>query len=294
MAEGAQDRAGIDWNEAFDNSGHVPGAAALPAQWAAAAAGFRAALGGRAETDLAYGPAPRNRLDLFHPEGRPRGLVVFVHGGYWHKFDKSFWSHLAAGPLAHGWAVAIPSYTLAPEARIAGITTEIAAAIGTASGRIAGPLRLAGHSAGGHLVARMACAGGPLADAAAARLARVVSISGVHDLRPLLLTGMNATLGLDPAEARAESPALQRPGPAPATFWVGAAERPEFLRQTRLIAESWGARDIYEAGRNHFTVVEGLADPGSPLVAELLADSGADRGAATKVATKTATKTGAP
>ncbi|MFC6688354.1 alpha/beta hydrolase [Jhaorihella thermophila] len=262
----------IDWDDAFDNSGHVPGSADLPDIWAREAAAFRASA--RPELDVAYGPGPRNRLDLFRPEGTSRGLVVFVHGGYWHKFDKSFWSHLARGPLAHGWAVAVPSYTLAPEARIARITREIGQAIAHAASLVEGPIRLTGHSAGGHLVARMVCDDSPLPPLVLSRLARVVPISGVHDLRPLLQTKMNDQLHLDETEARTESPALHaRKGATPVTLWVGAAERPEFLRQTRLIAEAWagaGIRDIYEPGKNHFSVVEGLTDPASPLVAELL------------------------
>ncbi len=262
----------IDWDDAFDNSGHVPGSADLPDIWAREAAAFRASA--NAELDIAYGPGPRNRLDLFRPEGAPRGLVVFVHGGYWLRFDKSFWSHMARGVLAHGWAVAVPSYTLAPAARIARITQEIGQAIAHAATLTDGPIRLAGHSAGGHLVARMVCDDSPLPLPVQARLARVVPISGVHDLRPLLETKMNDQLRLDETEARAESPALHtRKGTTPVTFWVGAAERPEFLRQTRLIAETWagdGVRDVYEPGKNHFTVIEGLTDPASPLVAALL------------------------
>jgi arylformamidase len=49
------------------------------------------------------------------PKCKSKGLVVFVHGGYWKAFDKSVWSHLASGPLAHGYAVAVPSYTLCPD-----------------------------------------------------------------------------------------------------------------------------------------------------------------------------------
>lgn len=264
----------IDWDDAFAISDHVPGAELLPDRWSASAAAFRAASGGRVELDLAYGPGARNRLDLFRPEGATVGLVVFVHGGYWHKLDKSFWSHLAAGPLAAGWAVAIPSYTLAPGARIAEITREIGAAVEFAAGRVAGPLRLIGHSAGGHLVARMICDDSPLPDAVAARLARVVPLSGVFDLRPLLGTKMNDTLRLDRTEAAAESPALHdRKGEVPVTFWVGAGERPEFLRQTRAIAERWqgaGVGDVYEPGQNHFTVLNGLARPDSALTGTLL------------------------
>ena len=47
---------------------------------------------------------------------------MFVHGGYWLRFDRDMWSHLAAGAVARGWACAIPSYTLAPEARISAMT----------------------------------------------------------------------------------------------------------------------------------------------------------------------------
>ena len=107
---------------------------------------------------IVYGDGARQKLDLFHPEGEAKGAVIFVHGGFWKAFDKSVWSHLAAGALDRGWAVVMPSYTLAPEARIGAMTREIEAAIGAVAEVVPGPIRLAGHSAGGHLVARMACA----------------------------------------------------------------------------------------------------------------------------------------
>lgn len=264
----------IDWDDAFENGAYVPGSAQLPDHWSAAAAAFRQTA--RAELDIAYAAGPRTQLDLFRPEHEAQGLVVFVHGGYWRRFDRTYWSHLAAGPLAHGWVVAMPSYTLAPQARLSQITAEIGQAVTAAADRVAGPVRLIGHSAGGHLVSRMACAAGPLAEPLRARLKKVVSLSGLHDLRPFLHTKMNVDLRLDENEAKAESPALQDPIQGLAvTFWVGAAERPEFLRQTRLAAERWAARgavvhDRYEPGKNHFNVVEGLGKPDGPLVAELL------------------------
>lgn len=268
----------IDWTDAFNNSGYVPGSADLPALWAARAENYRSGLvqRGLAELDIPYAARPRTGLDLFRPEAAPSGLVVFVHGGYWHMMDRSFFSHLAEGARARGWAVAMPGYTLAPEARIAEISEEIAQAITAAADRIDGPIRLVGHSAGGHLVARMGCADGPLGGAAAERLDRVLSISGIHDLRPLLEAQMNAILGLDAEEAVAESPVCLAPRKDVAfRFHVGAAERPELLRQTRLIAEAWGLKgadvaDVYEAGEDHFSIIEGLADPASGLVAALL------------------------
>ncbi|MDZ7603319.1 MAG: alpha/beta hydrolase, partial [Hoeflea sp.] len=146
-----------DYDDAYANGAYIEGAADYPPRWAALAQDFRDGLAasGLARLDLAYGEGPRNRLDLFLPEGDPKGLAVFVHGGYWKAFDKSVWSHLAAGPLAHGFAVAMPGYTLCPDNRIAGIGLEIAAAISLAAEQVAGPIRLTGHSAGGQLVTRM-------------------------------------------------------------------------------------------------------------------------------------------
>ena len=85
-----------------------------------------------------YGHGTREVLDLFMPEGAPKGLVVFVHGGYWMKFDRSYWSHLAAGAQAQGWAVAMPSYDLCPRVRIADITRQIANAVAVAAREIGG------------------------------------------------------------------------------------------------------------------------------------------------------------
>lgn len=262
-----------DWDDAYSNAGHIPGARNYPPRWAATASTFRATLAtaGRSEIDLVYGPTERERLDLFHPDGPAKGLAIFMHGGYWLAFDKSSWSHLAAGAVACGWAVAVPSYGLCPAVRIADITRQTGRAIAAAAQRVAGPIALAGHSAGGHLVTRMGCANGPLPATLQARLARVLSISGLHDLRPLLRTRMNDTLRLDGTEAAAESAALQSPiAGLPVHCWVGDGERPEFRRQNALLANIWtglGARTIATeaSGRHHFNVLDDLSDPTSPL-----------------------------
>jgi acetyl esterase/lipase len=262
-----------DWDDAYANTPHIAGGARYPARWSSLAKVFRDATlaAGRAELDLAYGETAREKLDLFYPAGVAKGLAVFAHGGYWMSFDKSSWSHLAAGALARGWAVCLPSYSLAPQARIATITRQFAAAVQFAAGRVNGPLRLAGHSAGGHLVTRMVCSDSPLSLELRRRIAHVVSISGLHDLRPLLSTQINVTLRLDREEAKSESAALCEPlGLCPTTCWVGAAERPEFVRQSELLANIWtglGAamESVVAQGRHHFDVIDDLIDPQSPL-----------------------------
>jgi acetyl esterase/lipase len=267
-----------DWDDAYANSANIAGGERWPAAWSAPARAFREARAsaGLAQLDLAYGERPRNRFDLFLPDGVPRGLVVYIHGGYWMAFDKGVWSHLAGGCVAGGYAVAMPSYTLCPEIGIAGIVREVGAAVEAAARLVDGPILLTGHSAGGHLATRMICVGAPLDAAVQDRIRNVVSISGLHDLRPLLRTAMNETLRLDEAQAVAESPALLRPtANARLTCWAGSGERHEFLRQNALLANIWtglGAvtNSVVEPDRHHFSVVDGLADAGHGLTRTLL------------------------
>ncbi len=232
---------------------------------------------GLLQADLSYGPHSRNRLDLFMPWGDLRGLVVFVHGGYWMEdFDKSAWSHLAKGVLTHGFAVAIPSYPLCPEVRVSDITVQVGLAITRAANEVPGPIHLTGHSAGGHLVARMVTVTSPLSQAIRHRVRKTVPISAITDMRPLMKTEMNATLHLEAVEARLESPALLEPQEGiDVTAWVGAAERPEFLRQNALLANIWSGFDcrvdaVEEAGKHHASVIEGLTEPDHPLTRRLL------------------------
>jgi arylformamidase len=267
-----------NWDDAYTNGANIPGGDRWPEAWVAPARDFRGKLAalGRAKLGIAYGFRPRNQLDLFMPEGAPKGLVVFVHGGYWMALDNSYWSHLAGGAVAHGYAMAMPSYTLCPEVRIRDIVGEVGAAIGKAAELVDGPIMLTGHSAGGHLVSRMVSKTTPLPHAICARVRHVVSISGVHDLRPLMNTGLNGTLHIDESEALAESPALLRPvDGARITCWVGGGERAEFLRQNALLANIWtglGATTsaVVEPDRHHFNVIDGLADPDHPLTRTLL------------------------
>jgi len=261
-------------DRAYDNRAFIPDADSFSPRWAAQAHAFRERAA--AQLDMAYGIGPRERYDLFLPEVTPEGLTVFIHGGYWMAFDKSAWSHLAAGPLAYGHAVMVPSYPLCPTARVAEIVAAVGAAITHGARKVAGPIRLVGHSAGGQLAARMACTDAPLPTEIAERIARVVAISGIHDLRPLLWTQMNETLQMDLAEARRHSPALLEPADVDVVAWVGDGERPQLRRQSRLLALVWeglapSVRHVEAADRHHLNVVEDLAVGDSALTSTLMA-----------------------
>ncbi|WP_306118079.1 MULTISPECIES: alpha/beta hydrolase [unclassified Roseitalea] len=256
-------------NREYLDADAIPEAHSFPPRWMALAAEFRDRAASTARLGLPYGADARQWFDLFLPDGTPKGLVVFIHGGYWHSYDPRSWSHLAAGACAHGWAVAMPCYRLAPAVRIRAITCDIRNALSVAADLVAGPIILTGHSAGGHLSARMlTLAPQP---SFGGRIKRVVPISPLGDLRPIALTTLNETLHLDPQEAEAESPALMRPMTgAEVHVWVGAAESPSFLWQARRLAYAWRAPWTPEPDKHHFDVIDGLAEPDSLLIHKVL------------------------
>ncbi len=259
-------------DDAYANVPYIPGGEAYPDRWAAEAASFRDRLQGqgRAQLGLSYGATPRQAYDLFLPRGPAQGTLVFVHGGYWLRFDRSYWSHFAQGALDRDWRVAMPSYDLCPDVRIPDITAQIARAVTTIAQAQPGPIALAGHSAGGHLVSRMA-APGLLAPEVTRRLTTITPISPVSDLRPLLQTSMNDQFQLTEATATAESPALMTDRLAlPVHVWVGADERPVFLDQARWLATAWSCPLRIDAGRHHFDIIDALGTPDSPLMTDIL------------------------
>jgi arylformamidase len=269
-----------DYEAEYNNRARVPEHPAIIEGWARDAAAYREA---NPPATMSYGPGERNRIDVFQPtagEPAPR-TVLFIHGGYWQVLDRALFSHCARGLCARGVAVAVPSYSLCPQVRVGDIVEEMrAAARMLAAGGAA--VVAAGHSAGGHLAACLLGTDWPSIDAdLPARLVPAAfAISGLFDLRPLVPTSINRALGLDPAEAEAVSP-LFWPAPSGSSLdaVVGGDESGEYHRQSRRVADKWGAAGVrtrFEAfgGANHFTVVAPLADPGSAMVERLAALAG--------------------
>ena len=266
-------RTPADPDDAYENRIHIPDADRHLAAWPKDAATFRRSFAG-ANLNLAYGSSKRTHYDLFTPKGGIEaacGLAAFVHGGYWVALSKDDFSHMAAGLLARGWAVAILGYTLAPQARITQITQEISTAVEHLGKTGTGPLRLIGHSAGGHLVSRMMCDDITFGPVTTQRLDRVLSVSGLHDLRPLQRLAKNELWQIDDNEGHAESPLLRTPRPGiDLVCLAGADERPEFIRQNAILPLAWqglGANCHSQllAGHNHFTIIETMTQPDSRL-----------------------------
>lgn len=261
----------MNWDEAYANGPFIPDGESYPERWVKQAQKFREEFEGKADFGISYGAHEREVFDVFYAENS-KGAVVFIHGGYWLKFDKDAWSHLAMGALARGYDVYIPSYPLCPEAHISEITQSLIRFMHALPAQT--PIYLTGHSAGGHLAARMIC-DNVLPEKILKQIQHVLPISGLFDLRPLMKTQMNEQLGLTLDEARLESPALLEAQEMRVTAWVGGDERPEFLRQSALIANIWSGLGlsvdcVVDKHKHHFDVIEALMDEHSPLLNTLL------------------------
>lgn len=264
--------AGIDYEVEYNNRARVPENPALMAGWARDAAAYREQHAPRA---MRYGPGVRHTIDLFAGDGQGP-IVVFIHGGYWQALDGSSASHCAKGLNAHGIDVAVPTYDLCPQVRVDTIIQQMRAAARELA-RLGRPLVISGHSAGGHLAACLLATDWKSLDASLPKELVIAgyAISGLFDLVPLVETSINKALQLDLATAKAASPLFWKPpshGGLDAV--VGGNESAEYLRQSRTMAETWGAAGLQTRygtieGANHFTAIAPLADPASPMVARL-------------------------
>ena len=268
----------INYEVEYDNRARVPEHPAIFARWQREAAAFRAAARD-AEMGLRYGPGPRQTVDLFpaKDDDVQTPLALFIHGGWWRSLEPAMFSHLAAGPNARGVTVALAGYELCPQVSIAQIIEQMRGACLWLWRQQRKLIVVYGHSAGGHLAACLLAQDWKAlaADAPADLVPAAYAISGVFDLSPLTQVSMNQDLRLDDAEARRVSP-LHWQVPAGRTFdaVVGGIESSEFLRQSKIIADGWGARGVatrYEeiAGANHFTAIDPLSDPASAMTARV-------------------------
>lgn len=242
------------------------------AQSAAARAQLRGAL------DIAYGPTLDETLDIF-PADRPGAPVfVYLHGGYWRAFSSKDYSFVGLGLVPRGITTVVVNYSLCPKVTVDEITRQARAAVAWTLRHIGShggdPARVAagGHSAGGHLTAmcletRWAEDYGLPVDP----LVAAVLVAGIYDIEPLRHSYLQPTIQLDDGIVRRNSPlfAVRRCRTPLLVTW-GADESAEFARQSTAFHAAWqaagNASELWpQPGANHFTAIDGFADPSSRL-----------------------------
>lgn len=268
----------LDLEAEYNNRKRVPEHADIQARWAKASEAWRKE--GKVELDQTYGPGSRNRYDIYRPHTGAGNapLVVYIHGGYWQRGDRKDNGFVARHLNAAGIAVALPSYTLCPEASILDIVGELRQCLKALWEKTRQRPVVVGHSAGGHLAAAMlATDWSKVANVPADLVKAAYAISGVFDLAPLVPTSLNEALKLDTAAARAASPLLWPPPAKGRTFVAaaGGAESQEFIRQSLEIVAAWSkagirAECVVVPGANHFTIVEELINQESAMLARII------------------------
>jgi arylformamidase len=231
------------------------------------------------ELDLRYGGGPNEHMDIFPAPGHNAPVMVFIHGGYWRSLDKREHSFVAPPFTQEGVCVVVPNYALCPAVTIPEIVMQLVRALAWTWRNVArhggdpGRIYVAGHSAGGQLAAMMlSCVWQAYDSALPADLVKgALSISGVHDLRPLVDTPfLKESLRLAPEDASRVSPAmLPAPTAGPIYTVAGGNESDEFRRQNGLLRQAWGDRAVPVCellpGLNHFSILETIAGPTSRL-----------------------------
>jgi arylformamidase len=269
---------------AYNNRAAVPSHPEILARWEEASRTVRDS--GNARLDLPYGPTARQKLVVFLPPGRaPRQgwpALVFFHGGYWQALHKDQFSFIATPLNAEGIALVTPTYELCPDVSMTAIADQVRRALAWVQDYGAGLMLnpacvvVAGHSAGGQIVAMLAHASWPDPPP----LVGALALSGLYDLEPVRLSYLNKILKMDKAEAETLSPIchIKRYG-APLILAMGDAELPGFHDQQRDYAAALAAAGvpaqatIATPGDDHFSIVERMVDSKAaiwPVLCDLL------------------------
>jgi acetyl esterase/lipase len=154
----------------------------------------------RAENGLAYGNAPRQKLDVYVPttdappaasHGRP--VVVFFHGGSWQTGSRSSYLFVGAALASRGFVAVLPDYRTWPDTAFPGFVDDAATAVRWARDHAAefggdsSRIFLMGHSAGAHIVMLLATDGRYLAAQQMNKndIGGVIGLAGPYDFLPL-------------------------------------------------------------------------------------------------------------
>lgn len=234
------------------------------------------------QRDLAYGPAPAQRLDVYlPPQAQDAPLILLVHGGGWAHGDKAqpaLIEHKVARWVPRGLILVSVNYRLLPEATPLQQAADVALALAEVQRRAPGwggdPSRvvLMGHSAGAHLVALLSSDPRIAADLGLQPwLGSVALDSAALDVEPIMRQRhprlYDQAFGSDPAAWRAASP-LQRlqPGLRP-LLAVCSSQREDACPQARAFqhkAQALGARvEVLPQDLSHRQINRQLGRPGA-------------------------------
>jgi len=236
--------------------------------------------------DVPFGPTLAEHVDLY-PAGEGAPVLVYVHGGFWALRTAREFGFVARGPASRGVATVVTNYALCPAVTIDEIVRQTRAAVAWAyrNARSFGGdperLHVAGHSAGGHLVAMLLATDWPGDYGLPADVIKgATAISGLFDLAPFPYTFLQPKVQLTWDQVRRNSPILHVPDESPPLLVAyGEDETDEFKRQSEDFLAAWKEKGLSGGrlvlpGKNHYDVIDGFLDAGSPLLTGILGQIG--------------------
>lgn len=182
--------------------------------------------------DIAFGPDPRQKLDVYAPANASNApVVVFFYGGSWNSGRRQDYEFAARALAARGFVVVIPDYRLVPQVRFPAFVEDGAAAIAWTRANIArhggDPARIAvsGHSAGAYIALMLALDPQWLARAGApGAIKAAVGLAGPYDFYPFEAGGAaEAALGGQP-DPRITQPISFASAAAPPVLLLSGAD----------------------------------------------------------------------
>ena len=146
--------------------------------------------------DIRYGPAPRQRLDVYRPDGSAKSsypAVIFFYGGSWRSGARADYRFVAQALARRGIVTIIPDYRLYPEVKFPTFVRDAAKVVrwvsnnAEAIGINRDQISVAGHSAGAHIAATLALDGQYLSEEGLRRqdIAGMIGIAGPYAFDPL-------------------------------------------------------------------------------------------------------------
>ena len=262
----------INYNEAFNSARLIPGAHKYISDWKKNAENFRNSMleQSKAEIDFEYSDNKDCKMDIFNPGPYAKASMIFLHGGFWTDYNKSYFSHLAMGPVLNDIRVVIPDLPKCPDFTIPEIGNEFVKCLKTVSRRFKGDIILVGHQSGAQFAGKMACKD-VLPEEIMSRINTVMAISPISDLRPLVFTRRKDDLHLTEEIAENESLVDQELSEnIPVTIWVGTDEREIYHEQAKQLASKWGCPWFKSKNRHHFDIIDGLETKSTQLMSVLL------------------------
>ena len=199
----------------------------------------------RLAAGIAYGGAPRQRLDVYgpvRPGSGPLPVVVFFYGGSWESGDRREYAFAGRALAALGYIAVVADYRLVPQVEYPAFLDDGAAAVRWVIERIDGyggdaqRLALMGHSSGAYNAAMLAL-DTRYFGAEAGRIRAVVGLSGPYDFLPLESAITLRVFGAADDVAATQPVNLVTPAAPPMLLATGLADRLVYPKNTAALAQ---------------------------------------------------------